>query len=429
MFERVHEAIKKLLRASSIDKETIDSVIHDIKISLIEADVDLKIVEELTDRIKSRIKKVPPGLTLREYLIKTIYEELVELLGKEFYPVKGKKIMLIGLFGSGKTTTAAKLAYYFKKQGKKVLLVGLDYHRPAAPQQIKQLGEKVGVKVLIDSDPFSVARESLKQVNKYDVVIYDTAGRNALDEELAKELKKLGELIKPEEVLLVIPADIGKIAGKQAEEFNNLVGITGIVVTKIDSTAKGGGALAAASVTGAKIKFIGTGEKPQEIEKYDPKRFVSRLIGLGDLETLLEKAKESVKPEKVEKIIGGEFTLSDFMEQLESMRNIGPLQQIISMIPGIGMKVPKELIKKEEEKMKKWKYIIQSMTPEERNNPEIINESRINRIARGSGTSPEEVRELLRQYFRMRKMIKTLGGFKGLKRGQLQQLLKRFGMG
>jgi len=262
-----------------------------------------------------------------------------------------------------------------------------------------------------------------------EVKVFDAAGRNALDKELAEELNKLGKMIQPDEVLLVLPADIGKVAGKQAEEFNKLVKITGLVITKTDSTAKAGGALSACSVTGAKIKFIGVGEKVKDLEKYDPKRFVSRMLDLGDLQTLLEKSKEVFEPKKAEKIVEGKFTLNDFIDQIESMGSIGPLQQIVSMIPGLGGRIPKDLLKKQEEKMKKWKYMIQSMTPEERNNPEIINESRIKRIAKGSGTREEEVRQLLEEYRRVKKMMKSLGGVKGLKRGQLQQLMRQFGLG
>jgi len=246
---------------------------------------------------------------------------------------------------------------------------------------------------------------------------------------LADELKKLGEIIKPDEVLLAIPADLGKVARKQSEEFNKLVGITGVVVTKMDGTAKAGGALAATAVTGAKVKFIGTGERLKDFELYNPEGCVSLMLGLCDLQTLLEKAKESgVKEETVEKIVEGKFTLSDFYEQIEAMQQMGPLSKVMGMIPGAGMmKLPKGAIEKQEQKMKNYKHIISSMTPEERENPEIINASRIKRIAAGSGRPESEVRELLTQYKQMKKLMRTLGGKAGLKRGAMKNLVKQFG--
>jgi|GEM_PF-227947 len=329
------------------------------------------------------------------------------------------------------TTSIAKLARYFQKQGLRPALVALDYHRPAAPEQLKQLGDQIKVPVHIqpNKNPYDAAIEGMKKFEKYDVIIFDTAGRNALDKELADELKKLGEIIKPDEVILTIPADLGKVAKKQSEEFNKLVGITGIFITKMDGTAKAGGALAACSATKAKVKFIGTGEHIEDFEVYDPERFVSRLLGLGDLQTLLEKAKEAeIKPEKVEKIVEGKFTLQDFMEQIEAMQKMGPLGKIAQMIPGLGMKLPEDLMEKQEEKMKHYKHIIQSMTKEERENPEIINASRIKRIAKGSGRPEAEVRELLQQYEQMKKLMKMLGGKAGLERGALGKMMKQFGL-
>ncbi|MGC8993487.1 MAG: signal recognition particle receptor subunit alpha [Candidatus Aenigmatarchaeota archaeon] len=425
--EGLKGAIRKIIGKPSIDEKAVEEFLKDLRVTFLQADVDIEIINSFIENVRKKVlkEKIPPGFTLRDYLIKVVYDELVNILGKEASDIKGKKIMLVGLYGSGKTTSAGKIAYFLKKRGK-VALVCLDYHRPAAADQIKQIAEKINVKYFIGKDAFSVAKESLKEEKNYDYLIYDTAGRDALDEELAKELKELGEIIKPDEVLLVLPAEIGKVAKKQAEEFNKLVGITGIIVTKMDSSAKGGAVIAACSITNAKIKFIGTGEKIDAFEKYDPKRFVSRILGLGDLETLLEKAKEVVKPEKVEKIVEGDFTLEDFLEQIEAMKNIGPLSQIVSMIPGLGL--PKDLLKNQEEMMKKWKYIYQSMTPKERKNPEIIDESRIKRIAKGSGTKEEDVRNLLENYFKVKKMIKSFGGIKGLKRGQLQNLMKQFGI-
>jgi signal recognition particle subunit SRP54 len=311
-------------------------------------------------------------------------------------------------------------------------LVALDYHRPAAPEQLQQLGNQINVPVFIhpDKNPYEAAKEGLNKFAKYDTIIFDTAGRNALDAELASELKKLGELIKPDEVLLAVPADLGKVARIQSEEFNKLVGITGIFITKMDGTARAGGALAATSVTGAKVKFIGAGEKIEDFEVYNPERFVSRLLGLGDLQTLLEKAKEAeIEPEKAEKIIEGKFTLQDFYDQIEATQKMGPLSQIASMIPGMGtMKLPEGLMEKQEEKMKHYKHIMQSMTKGEKETPEIISVPRIKRIAKGSGRPESEVRELLQQYEQMKKMMKMLGGKAGLERGALGKLAKQLGL-
>ncbi|MFH7880429.1 MAG: signal recognition particle receptor subunit alpha [Candidatus Aenigmatarchaeota archaeon] len=424
--EKLKNSIRKLIGKSSVDEKAIEELLKELKLILLEADVDVEIVNSFLENIKKRVfkEKIPPGFTLRDYTIKVVYEELVKILGEKPYEINGKKIMLIGLFGSGKTTTAAKLANYLKKFGK-VGLVGLDYHRPAAPEQLKQLAEKINVKYLIGFNAYEVAKESLEKFKNFDYIIYDTAGRDALDKELSTELKKLEELIKPDEKILIIPAEIGKIAKKQAEEFNKLVGITGIIVTKMDSSAKAGSAISACVATGAKVKFVCYGEKLDAIEKYDPKRFVSRILGLGDLETLLEKAKEVIKPEKVEKIVEGDFTLEDFIEQLESLKQMGPFDKILSMIPGFSM--PKDLISKQEESMKKWKYIYQSMTPKERKNPEIIDESRIKRIAKGSGTSEEDVRNLLSNYFKFKKIMKSLGGLRGINFSNIQKFMKQFG--
>ncbi len=428
------DLIKKLVTGTTIDKASVEQLLKDLRRILLQADVDTALTNELIANIRKRCleQKVPAGLTLREHVLKVIYEELVNLLGENPAPLTEKKrIMFVGLFGSGKTTTIAKLANYLKKRGMKIALVALDYHRPAAPQQLLQLGKQIGIPVHIDEskDPYKAVKESLDKFKKQDVLIFDTAGRDALDKELADELKKLGELIKPDEVLLAIPADLGKVARKQSEEFNKLVGITGVVVTKMDGTAKAGGALAATSITGAKVKFVGTGEKVADFELYNPERFVSRMLGLGDLQTLLEKAKEAdIKEETVEKMVEGKFTLQDFADQLESMQKMGPLSKVLSMVPGAGMmKLPEGALEKQEQKFKNYKHIIGSMTKEEREHPEIITADRIKRIAKGSGKLESEVRELLSQYKQMKKVMKKLGGLSGMKRGALKNLAKQFG--
>jgi len=422
--------ISKLTAGTSIDREAVAQILIDMKKILLQSDVDIKLTDELIARIRKKTleEKLPAGMTLREHVLKTIYDELVVLLGHESVGLLGKKkIMFVGLFGSGKTTTIGKLGRYLQKQGLKSAFVALDFHRPAAPQQLEQLGKQIGIPVHINEsrDPYEGAKEGLQKFSKYDTIIFDTAGRNALDKELADELKKLGEIIKPDEVLLVIPADLGKVARVQAEEFHKLVGVTGVIISKMDGTAKAGGALAATSVTKAKVKFIGTGEKVDAFEIYDPKRFVSRLLGLGDIESLLEKAKEAeIKPEAAEKILEGKFTLQDFMEQMESMQKMGPLSSIIKMLPGVGSQIPEEMLDMQESKMKKYKVIIQSLTKEERQNPNIMNQSRIVRVAGGAGVSQSDVKELLAQYEKIKKITKM---FKGRGQKDMMNLIKKFG--
>lgn len=438
MFDSLHKGlsgvIRKLTSGGSVDRKNVEEMLQEIRKLLIQSDVDVKLADELVARIKKNAldAKVPSGMTLREHVLKVIYDELVGLLGGKPSGLAGRKrVMLVGLFGSGKTTTIGKLAKYFVKQGVKPGLVALDYHRPGAPQQLEQLGKQIGAPVHVEQnrDVYAAARNGIAKFEKMDVIIFDTAGRNALDGELAEELKRLNEIIKPNEVLLAIPADLGKVAKAQAEEFHRLVGVTGVIITKMDGTAKAGGALAAASVTGAKVKFIGVGEKVDDLEMYDPTRFVSRLLGLGDLQTLLEKAKEiEIKKESVDKIVEGRFNLHDLMEQIDAMEKMGPMSQVLSMIPGMAGRVPDELLKKESDKMRKFRYIMQSMTKDEKDFPDLINSSRIKRIAKGSGTTEAEVRGLLNQYGTMKKMMRQLGGKSGMQRGQMRNLAKQLGM-
>ena len=428
------DTFKKIAGLGVVDKEAVERIVVDLQRSLLQADVDVSLVSALSKNLKEKVlkSKPPPGLTLKEFFIKSLYDELVNFLGSEKgdLQVRPQKIVLIGLFGSGKTTTAGKVARWFKTRGVSVGLVACDVHRPAAKDQLKQIAKQVEVKVYFEGKKAEdVAKNALKE-SKDDVLIFDTAGRNALDLELAKELTELAKLVKADEILLVLPADIGQAARKQAEEFVKLVGITGIIVTKLDGTAKGGGALSAASVTRAKVKFIGVGEKMDAFEEYDPKRFVSRLIGYGDIQGLLEKAKESGMDEsKAQKIASGEFGLEDFIEQIKAMQKMGPLSSLTNMIPGLsGAKIPKGALDVQEEKMKKWKHMMDSMTAAERKDPELIKQSRAIRIAKGSGTKPEDVKNLVKNYEKIKKMMKMVGGGKGLKRGQFAQVAKQMGM-
>lgn len=438
MLEKLSSGLKKALRkitkAGYIDKEVVEELGNDMQRTLLAADVNVELAKQLIERIKNRAlnEKPPAGMTPKEHLVKIVYDELVKFVGKKpEIRMKPGKILFIGLFGSGKTTSIAKLSKYYHKGGLRPAIIGCDIHRPAAMDQIEQLAKKNNIPYYISreiKDPLEIAKNGIEKFKKYDILIFDSAGRDALDKELANELKKLGEFIKSDEVLLTIPADLGQAAGTQAKEFNRLVGITGIFLTKMDGTAKGGGALTACAVTGAPVKFIGTGEKIEALEIFDPERFISRLIGFGDLQSLLEKAKEAIKPEKAkkvaERITTGKFTMDDFYEQLKGMGKMGSLKNVLDMMPGMSMiKLPKKFdISKQESKMKKWKFIIESMTKEEKENPDIINPSRIKRIAKGSGTNESEVRELLKNYKQMKRMMKMVTS----KRGMFAKLAKRF---
>lgn len=428
----LQSAFDKISRKGLIDRAIIEEVVLDIQRALLLADVNVSIVLKLSESIKERALKEKPlaGMTEKELILKVIFEELVSVLGKEKYPLPLRKtrILLAGLFGAGKTTMAGKLARYYQKRGLKPLLIQCDAFRPAAYDQLRQLGERNGITVLgnpKEKNAGNILKETLKEEKKYDVVIVDTSGRDALDAEMVSEIKSLESIFQPEEKLLVIPADMGQKALEQSRAFKEAIGITGVIVTKLDGTAKGGGALSACSATGARIRLLGVGEKQDDLEDYDPARFVGRLIGFGDLQTLLEKAKEAGMEEKSKKLMGGKFTLKDFYEQIEGMRNMGPISKIAEMIPGFSQfKIPKDQLSMTEEKLKKFKFIIESMTVFEKEDADEIDASRIKRIASGSGTKEEDVRELLKLYRQSKKMMKAMGSER-----QMRRMAKRFGMG
>ncbi len=428
------EIFRKIAGMPVVDEKAVEAVIKDIQRLLLQADVDVGLVSRLSKAIRQRVlaEEHPAGLSMREYFTKILYDEIVGLLGKDTAKIelKKQKILLVGLFGSGKTTTAGKLAGWFKAKGLSVGLVACDTFRPAAKEQLQQLGKKINVPVHSEGKgPDDIAKKAL-DASKENVLIFDSAGRNALDSELAKELKELASRIKADEVLLVLPADLGQAARRQAEEFQKLVSITGIIVTKMDGTAKGGSALAAAAATNSRVKFIGAGEHIDDFELYDPERFVGRLIGYGDIKTLLEKAKGAgMEEEKAERLLEGTMTMNDFYEQLEAMQRMGSLQKVTEMIPGFSnIRLPEGYLDVQEGKMKKWKYAIQSMTEKERENPEIIKADRISRIARGSGLSQQDVRDLLKNYKQAKKLLGMAKGKKALKRGPLASLAKQFGI-
>ncbi len=421
--EALRGTLDKIKKSVFVDKSLIDELIREIQRALIQSDVDVKLVFELSNKIRDRaLKEEIPGLTKKEVLVKIVYEELVNFLGKKGVKVKVDKkpfkIMLLGLYASGKTTTAAKLANYFKKRSYKVALIQTDTWRPAAYEQLRQLGSSIGVDVFgnpNEKNALKIYNEFKDELNKYDLIIVDTAGRDALSSDLIEEVESLTGLVRPDERLLVMSADIGQAARKQAEQFHKSCGITGVIITKMDGTAKGGGALTACVVTNAPVKFIGVGEKIQDFEEFDPERFVSRLLGFGDLESLLEKVKESINEEEAEditkKFMQGKFNLIDLYEQMNAMKKMGPISKIMELIPGFSnVKLPKEALEVQQEKLEKWKIAMDSMTREELKNPDSISAQRINRISSGSGISISDIRLLLKQYKQSKKLAKALKG-------------------
>ncbi|MBI2970836.1 MAG: signal recognition particle protein [Candidatus Aenigmarchaeota archaeon] len=429
--DTLREAIDKVARLGTVDKDVVDGLVKDIQRALIAADVDVKLVFQLSERIKQRaFEKLPEGLTRKEHVIRVVYEELVNVLGKHkpHIELSNKKVLLAGLFGSGKTSTAAKLARFYQKKGMKPALIGCDTARPAAYEQLQQLAQKIDVPFYgekNEKDAATIVRNALRQV-RADVLIVDSSGRNALDRELVGEIQRVNRELNADERILVVPADIGQAARQQAKAFHDALGITDVIVTKLDATARGGGALTACHETGAQVKFITTGETVEDLQMYDPEKFVSRLLGMPDIEALLEKAKTTLDEKRAEKIMGGDFTLDDFYSQIEGVQKMGPLSGILDMM-GLGRIGSKMDTNVQEKKMKRWKYLLQSMTMEERADPALITSSRIRRIAHGSGRSESDVRELLNNYNSIRKMMKKISPAK-LKRSGMQGLFRQFGM-
>lgn len=434
-------SLRKLTGKSFIDEKAVNELVKEIQRSLLQADVNVQLVFDVTKRIKERAlsEKPPSVLEKKEFIINIVYEELVRFLGgeKESFAINKKpfKLMLVGLFGNGKTTTAGKLARYYKKRGFKVALVQTDTWRPAAYDQLVQLGEQSGVPVYGEKgakDPARIWKKFAQELEQYDLLIIDTAGRDALSDDLVTELQTIHQAVMPDAIFLVMAADVGQSAQQQAQMFHDTVAVNGVIITKLDGTAKGGGALTACAVTDAPVRFIGTGEKIDELEEFKPKGFVGRLLGLGDLEALLERAREAIDEERAEdlgrKFLKGEFNLLDLYEQMRAVKKMGPLSKVLKMVPGLSaMDVPKELLQVQEEKLTKWRYLMDSMTQEELENPGVITGSRLERIARGSGQPISELRQLLKQYKQSKKMARLLKGAqseKGMER-MLQKLQKQ----
>ncbi len=443
VLDKLSDSLKKTLQkiagATFVDEKLINEVVKDIQRALLQADVNVKLVFEVAKGIKERaLKEKPPkGITVREHVVNIVYEEMVKFIGGESAGIELTKkptvIMLVGLFGNGKTTTAGKLGKYYSKRGKKVLLVQTDTWRPAAYDQLEQLAEKTGVEFRGTKGakhPTDIVNKYKSEFKDYDVVIVDTAGRDALSDELVEELIAINKSVNADETLLVMNADVGQSAQKQAETFHEHANVTGVVITKLDGTAKGGGALTACSVTGAPVKFIGVGEKIDDIEEFKPKGFVGRMLGMGDLESLLEKAQEAFQNQDVEamgeRMMSGEFNLNDLYDQMQSMKKMGSLKKIMTMVPGLsGANIPKDMLDVQEGKLEKWKFIMDSMTKKEKLEPEqTLNPSRIERISTGSGQPESEIRSLIKQYKQSKKMVKLMKGMSGNEKDMQKMMSK-----
>jgi len=416
----LNAALKKVFRAPVMDEKTVKELVRDIQRALLQADVNVKMVLEVSKRIEERAlkEKVPPGVSRREHIVKVVYEELTRFLGEKpaslkIEPGKRKVLMLVGIQGSGKTTASGKLAKYFQKRGLKTALVCTDTYRPGAYDQLNQLAGRANIPMYgepKEKKAEKIALRGLKQFKDYDLVIIDTAGRHKEEKDLIDEMKRLEKAIKPDEAILVIDGTIGQQAAIQAKALHEATPIGSILVSKLDGSARGGGALSAVAAIGAPIKFISSGEKLGDIEPFIPSRFVGRLLGMGDLQSLVDKVRDAevnVPEKKVRAFMSGKFTLTDMYEQFESMKKVGPLKHLLKMIPGMSYNIPDEQMNMAEDALKRWRVIIQSMTPKEREKPKILSSSRIRRVARGSGTTEKEVKELLTQYNNMKKMMKT----------------------
>jgi len=417
----IYDALHKIFRAPVVDEATVKELVRDLQRALLQADVNVQLVLQISKNIEERAlkEKVPPGVSRREHVVKVVYDELTRFLGEKPVPLKtepGKRtvLMLVGIQGSGKTTNAAKLARYFQKRGLKTALICADTYRPGAYAQLQQLANRINIPLYGEpqnKNSIDIALKGLKQFPNQDLVIIDTAGRHKEEKGLIEEMKTLEKAIKPDEVILVVDGTIGQQAAIQAKAFHEATPIGSIYVTKLDGSARGGGALSAVAATDAPIKFISSGEKIEDVEPFVPSRFVGRLLGMGDLQTLIEKVREAevqVPEKKMKAFLSGKFTLTDMYEQFEAMKGMGPFRRILKMIPGLSYNIPEDKMEMAEDRLQKWRVIIQSMTPNERDDPKTFNASRIRRVARGSGTSEKEVKELLQQYDMMKRMMKTL---------------------
>jgi signal recognition particle subunit SRP54 len=433
---KLQNAFRNLRGLGKISEANVADALREVRMALLDADVNFKVARDFIERIKSKslgqevVQSIQPG----QQIIKIIHDELVELLGSANAGLNlGRNpscILLVGLHGSGKTTSAGKLARWLQRQGRQPLLVAADVYRPAAMEQLEKLGHQLGLPVFAqkgEADVLRIARGALEcaQADHRNVLIFDTAGRLQIDEPLVQELVRLRDLLKPEEILLVLDAATGQEAVNVATHFDQALNITGSILTKLDGDARGGAALSLKAVTHKPIKFAGVGEKLEEFEPFHPERMASRILGMGDVVSLVERAAETVNEEDArrleEKMRKGQFTLEDFLDQLRQMKKIGSLEAIVSMLPGGAEALKQADVNKQEKEFHRMEGIICAMTPQERRTPQILNARRRQRIAKGSGVTVAQVNELLNKFFQMQQMMKKFGKF--------QRMMMRMGGG
>jgi signal recognition particle subunit SRP54 len=424
---------------SRISEDDIDDVVKEIQRSLLQADVDTSLVMDLSESIETRaLEEEPPSSTsARDWVLRVVYEELVDLVGESTdLPLEPQTIMLAGLYGSGKTTTAAKMAWWFSKKGLRPAVIQTDTDRPGAYDQAKQMADNAEVDFYGDpdaEDPVTIAEDGLEATADADVRIVDTAGRDGLNEELIDQIEDIGDSVQPDRNLLVLDAAMGQSAKDQAREFEESIGIDGVVITKLDGTAKGGGALAAVNETGSSIAFLGSGETVKDIERFEPSGFISRLLGMGDLKQLTERVERAMEETQAEdedwdpeQMLEGEFTLKDMRHQMSAMDKMGPLDQVMDMIPGMGGglmdQLPDDAMDVTQDRMREFDVIMDSMTETELEQPRSLGASQVKRIAKGSGTSEDRVRELLEQH---KMMSKTLEQFQGMGDADMERMMKQ----